>query len=123
MMKTLAYTLDLVDSPPLIEKYKQYHMKVWPEVLYSVKKSGVLSSKIFLLGTRLFLYMEVTDDYKAEQLQNLSSGERENEWEMLMRNFQRPVPEAKPHEWWSEMELVYDLDSQLANISNQSEKE
>ena len=125
-MKTIAYTLDLVDSPALIEKYKQYHKKVWPEVLNSSKKSGVLCSKIFLLGTRLFLYMEVTDDYQAGQLQGYATGERENEWEMLMRNFQRPVPDAKPGEWWAEMEEVYDLETQLANAnaakSRQNEK-
>jgi len=122
-MKTLAYTLDLIDSPDLIEKYKQYHKNVWPEVLNGIKKSGVLNSRIFLLGTRLFLYMEVTDDYQLNHFQDYASGEREKEWEMLMRSFQRPVPEAKPDEWWAEMELIYDLNSQLASVSNQNEKE
>jgi L-rhamnose mutarotase len=115
-MKTLAYTLDLVDSPSLIEKYKQYHQNVWPEVLQSVKKSGVVRSKIFLLGTRLFLYMEVNDDYQKGQLQDYATGEREIEWEMRMRDFQRPAPGAKPGEWWAEMEEVYDLETQLKRL-------
>ena len=122
-MKVLAYTLDLVDSPSMIEKYKEYHMKVWPEVLHSIKKSGVLNSRIFLLGTRLFLYMEVSDDFQLNHFQDYASDEREKEWEMLMRTFQRPVPEAKPHEWWAEMELIYDLNSQLASLGSQNGKE
>jgi L-rhamnose mutarotase len=122
-MKVLAYTLDLVDSPSMIEKYKEYHKKVWPEVLHSIKKSGVLNSRIFLLGTRLFLYMEVSDDFQLNHFQDYASGDREKEWEMLMRTFQRPVPEAKPHEWWAEMELIYDLNSQLASLGSQNGKE
>jgi hypothetical protein len=29
-----------------------------------------------------------------------------------MRTFQRQVPGARPGEWWSSMELVFDLDQQ-----------
>jgi hypothetical protein len=29
-----------------------------------------------------------------------------------MRTFQRQVPGARPGEWWSAMELVFDLDQQ-----------
>ena len=117
-MKTFAYTLELKDDPAAIEKYKSYHKAVWPEVLQSIRKSGVQRSKIFLLGTRLFLLVEADDDYEADQLQDYTAGAREIEWDELMRTYQVPVSEAKPGEWWAEMELVYDLESQLAKLKN-----
>ena len=113
-MKTFAYTLQLKNVPGAIEKYKEYHRAVWPEVLQSIKRSGVSRSKIFLLGTRLFLIIEADDSVNSGNVQEYVTGEREKEWDNLMRTFQLPVPEAKPGEWWAGMELVYDFEEQLS---------
>ena len=58
-MKSLAMTLDLVDDPEVIDKYKAYHREVWPEVISGLRSIGVARMKIFLLGTRMFMYLEV----------------------------------------------------------------
>lgn len=113
-MKTIAFALDLQDDPEKIAEYKNYHKHVWPEVLASIEKSGVRKSKIFLIGNRLFMIQEVDDNYQPDDVQSYTSGAREQEWDALMRTFQKQVPWAKPGEWWAAMEEVYDLEDQLA---------
>ena len=114
-MKTFAYTLDLKNNPEIISAYKEYHKKVWPEVLKSIRSSGVKTSKIFLLGTRLFLIIEAEEDFN---FLGYTTGQKEKDWDELMRSLQCPVKEAKPGEWWAEMELVYDLEAQLESLSD-----
>ncbi len=111
-MKSLAMTLDLVDDPEVIAKYKAYHREVWPEVISGLRSIGVARMKIFLLGTRMFMYLEVPDDFDpADDLQSYAdSSPRAKEWDELMRNFQSQVPEAKEGEWWAGMEEVFDID-------------
>ena len=111
-MKSLAMTLDLVDAPEVIEKYKAYHREVWPEVISGLRSIGVARMKIFLLGTRMFMYLEVPDDFDlATDFQTYTdSSPRAKQWDELMRNFQSQVPEAKEGEWWAGMEEVFDID-------------
>ena len=119
-VKTFAYTLELKDDPELIAKYRAYHEKVWAEVVNGLRKSGVLRSKIYLLGNRLFLIIEADDSYDAAMRQSYASEPKEMEWDELMRAFQKPVKEAKHGEWWAEMELVFDLEQQLARLDADS---
>ena len=43
MKKTKRYclTLDLKNDPKLIEEYKKYHKRVWPEITQSLIDSGI----------------------------------------------------------------------------------
>ena len=115
-MKTYAYALDLKDDPVLIAQYMHYHKHIWPEVLQSIERSGVKSCKIYRIGNRLFMIQEVDDSYTADDVTSYTSGEKEKEWDAIMKGFQVPVEWAKPGEWWTEMEQVYDLREQLAQI-------
>lgn len=117
-MKTYAYTIELKKDPGLIAQYIDYHRKVWPEVLKSLKKSGIKSDRIFLLGTRLFMVMEAEEDlHLQEDIQDHAAGVKEKEWEELMREFQVPVEEAAEGQWWTQMELVFDLEDQLNKMN------
>ena len=111
-MKSLAMTLDLVNDPEVIAKYKAYHREVWPAVISGLRSIGVGRMKIFLLGTRMFMYLEVPDDFDlATDFQAYTdSSPRAKEWDELMRNFQSQAPEAKEGEWWAGMEEVFDID-------------
>ncbi len=112
-MKYYAQTLNLKDDPQVIEKYKEYHRHVWPEVLTGLKKIGITRMKIFLKGRRLFMYMETKDSFQVERdfPRYIETNPRAREWDQLMRTFQEPVPEARPGEWWSPMEEVFDLET------------
>jgi len=109
-MKCFGLTINLRDDPEVIERYKAYHRAVWPEVLEDGRKKGILAVRIFMLGHRLFMYLETTDDYDMNQAL-VPQGQddlRRKEWDELMRSLQEPVPEARPGEWWAEMELVHE---------------
>ena len=58
MVKSYAQTICLKNDPRGIEEYKRHHADCWPEVLGALKAVGVLRMKIFLLETRMFMYME-----------------------------------------------------------------
>ena len=110
-MKSFAMTLLLKDDPETIEKYKEYHRHVWPEVERSLKAVGIISMQIFLLGRRLFLYMGTADDFEAERdfPKYLEMDPRCKEWDALMCTFQEKVQEAGEGEWWAKMARVYNL--------------
>jgi L-rhamnose mutarotase len=110
MSKRYCLTLDLKDDPQLIAEYKQHHERVWPEILESIKSSGIEDMEIYLLGTRMFMIMDANDRFSFEAK---GAADRSNpkvaEWERLMWKFQQPLPQAKPGEKWLLMERVFKL--------------
>ena len=110
-MKSYGMTLDLKDDPETKAKYVEYHRAVWPDVLAGLRGVGITRMKIYLHGTRLFMYMEAEDDFVPERdfSKYMETG-RAREWDELMRTFQQPAPGASPGDWWSEMDEVFDLD-------------
>ena len=111
-MKTFALTLNLKNDPQAIAKYKQHHQQVWPEVEKALKDVGVVTMKIFLLGRRMFMYIQTGDDFVAERdfARYLDMHPRCRQWDDLMCAFQEKVPEANQGEWWALMDQVYNLD-------------
>jgi L-rhamnose mutarotase len=109
-MKYFALTLCLQDDPKKIEMYKEYHRRVWPEVLEDLRRSGIQTMRIFLRGRRMFMYIETDDDFDpVEDLRRAGSrSARSREWNELMATLQERAPEANPDEWWARMELVFD---------------
>jgi L-rhamnose mutarotase len=110
MKRRFCLTLDLKDDPKLIAEYKRYHEMIWPEITRSIKDSGIEDMEIYLLGTRMFMIMEVNESFsfeaksKADQL-----NPRVQEWERLMGTFQKSLPQANPDEKWVLMERVFKL--------------
>jgi len=111
MKRRFCLTLDLKDDPKLIAEYKRYHEKIWPDITRSIKASGIEDMEIYLLGTRMFMMMEVNESFsfeaksKADQL-----NPRVQEWETLMSTFQKSLPQARPGEKWQLMERVFKLE-------------
>lgn len=110
-MKQLALTVNLKDDPEVLAAYKAYHADAWPEVLEALQAVGVIQMKIWLLGRRLFMLAEVTDDFDpaVDFPRYLTLHPRCQEWEDLMTTFQEPVAEAGPGEKWAMMEEVFSL--------------
>lgn len=112
MTKRYCLTLDLRDDPKLIEEYKRHHGKIWPEITRSIREAGIEDLEIYLLGTRMFMIMEVNDRFSFAAK---AKADRENrkvrEWEDLMWKFQKPLAEAKPGEKWLLMEQIFKLDA------------
>ena len=110
-MKSFGMTLSLKDDPGVVEKYVEYHRAVWPDVLAGLRGVGITRMKIYLHGTRLFMYMVAEDDFVPERdFSNYMEAGRAREWDELMRTFQQPVPGASQGDWWTQMGEVFDLD-------------
>ena len=110
MTRRYVLTLDLKNDPHLIAEYRRYHGSVWPEINASLKSSGIDDAEIYLLGTRMFMILEVNEGFSWERKLN---SDRENpvveKWEALMSKFQQPLPEAKAGEKWLLMERIYKM--------------
>lgn len=104
-------TLDLKDDPQLIAAYRKYHEKIWPAITASLKQAGVDDAEIYLLGTRMFMILEVNERFSFE---SKAKADRENpkvrEWEELMWKFQKPLPQAQAGQKWLLMERIFKLE-------------
>jgi len=110
--KRYCLTLDLKNDPALIAEYKKYHEKIWPEITRSIKDSGIVDLEIYLLGTRMFMIMEVNDKFSFEAKGKADeSNPKVQEWEQLMWKFQQPLPQAKPGQKWMLMDRIFKLES------------
>jgi len=109
-MQSYGFTLLLKDDADVIDRYKRYHREAWPEVIARLKEIGIIEMKIFLLGRRLFMYMEAVDGFDPDRdFPKLNELPRYREWDVLMSSMQERVPEAREGEWWAAMEEVFDL--------------
>jgi L-rhamnose mutarotase len=109
-----CFTLDLKDDPQLIAEYKRHHQRVWPDIVQSLKNSGIRELQIYLLGTRMFMIMDVNEHFSlSAKAEADCANPKVREWEELMWNYQQPLPQAKPGEKWLLMEPVFSLQSAL----------
>lgn len=110
MTRRYSLTLDLKHDPALIAAYRKYHEKVWPEIIQSLKDAGIEDMEIYLLGTRMFMIMEVNESFSFEKKARADQNNpRVQEWEELMWKFQKALPQAKPGEKWLPMERIFKL--------------
>ena len=102
--------LDLKDDPDLIAEYETYHKNVWPEIITSIKGSGIEVLDIYRTGNRMFMIIEANDNFSFEKKTALdTSNPKVQEWEELMWKFQQALPWAEPGEKWILMEKIFEL--------------
>jgi L-rhamnose mutarotase len=112
MNRRFCLTLDLKNDPALIAEYRRYHEKIWPEITESIKNSGIVDMEIYLLGTRMFMVMEVNESFSfAKKAKADLQNPKVQEWEELMGKFQQKLPEAREGEKWQRMERIFKLES------------
>jgi len=108
--RRFCFALDLKDDTDLIAEYERYHRDVWPEILRSIRDSGIDAMDIYRAGNRLFMVMEVSDSFSFEAK---AAADRDNprvqEWERLMWKFQQSLPFASPGEKWVRMDRIFEL--------------
>jgi L-rhamnose mutarotase len=109
-LQKYCFALDLKDDEQLIEAYKVYHKEVWPEIIESIKTSGIEDLEIYLVGNRLFMIMVVNDTFSFERKDEMDANNpKVQEWETLMWDYQQALPTAKPNEKWLLMEKIFQL--------------
>lgn len=109
-IRRFCLTLDLVNDQKLIREYEDMHHQVWPEIIKSIKNSGIANMEIYRFEQRLMMMMEVVDSFSFEKKNEADlQDEKVQEWERLMWKYQQAVPGAKPGEKWVLMNKIFEL--------------
>lgn len=102
--------LDLKEDETLIQEYKKLHEKVWPEIIDSIKNSGITVLDIYCTGNRLFMIIEADADFTFEKKSAMDENNAKvQEWESLMWKFQQALPWAKSGEKWILMDKIFEI--------------
>jgi len=111
-MKRYCLALDLKDDPQLIKEYERYHKEVWPEIIESIKESGIHQMEIYRAGNRLFMIMETKDSFSfiVKSKADLANP-KVQAWEQLMWKYQQALPTAKEGEKWMLMQKIFETPS------------
>lgn len=109
-MKRYCLALDLINEASLIAEYKAYHAKVWPEIMESIKSSGIQHLAIYSVENRLLMIMETSDEFSFEFKNKADlANPKVQEWEKLMWKYQQALPNSKKGEKWRLMEQIFEL--------------
>lgn len=109
-MNRYCFTLDLIDDPSLIAAYEKLHERIWPEIHSSIVSSGITDMQIYRFANRLFMVMEVNDDFSFVRKSAMDADNAKvQEWETLMWAYQQALPGAKPGEKWMLMDKIFQL--------------
>ncbi len=109
-MKKFCLALDLIEDNKLIAEYDNYHKDVWPEIIKSIKDSGIEVLDIYRTGNRLFMIIEANDNFSFEKKAAMDNANANvQEWEKLMWKFQQALPWAKTGEKWLLMNKIFEL--------------
>ena len=109
-MKRFCLALDLREDTKLIAEYENYHKNVWPEIIKSIKGSGIEVLDIYRTGNRMFMIIEANEDFSFEKKSAMDATNlKVQEWEGLMWKFQQALPWAKTGEKWILMDKIFSL--------------
>jgi L-rhamnose mutarotase len=110
-MNRHVLTVDLRDDPAAIATYRDYHQRVWPEVLDGLRRAGVAAMDIHIHGRRLVMILDLADGLAVQDVFTafVASHPRVQEWERLMQSLQDRAADAPPGEWWAVMEPIFHL--------------
>ena len=107
-MKRYCLALDLVNDEKLIAEYDTHHQEVSPEIIKSISDAGIVKMEIYRFNNRLFMIMEVTDEFNFEKKAAADAANpKVQEWEKLMWKYQQAVPGSKPGEKWVLMDKIF----------------
>jgi len=102
--------LDLVDDEQLIYEYEELHKAVWPEIIDSIKESGITGLEIYRVSNRLCMFMETEENFSFEKKNEKDNANpKVQEWETLMWKYQQALPVANNGEKWMLMNKIFDL--------------
>jgi len=111
-MQRLCYALDLKDDAQAIAEYERWHQpgNVWPEIIASIRASGIEEMEIFRTGNRLFMVVQVPDHMDTSDHKNTDVADsKTHAWEQLMDRYQQRLPWAEAGQKWVPMTRIFSL--------------
>jgi len=97
-------------KPGVLESYKSYHAKIWPEVATTIRDCNIRNYSIYLKDGFLFAYMEyIGVDFEAD-MAKMGEDPKTQEWWAIMKPMQEPLTTRAPGAWWADMEEVFHQD-------------
>ncbi len=110
-MPRVCFTLQV--RPDRLEEYRERHAAVWPEMLRALRDAGWRDYQLFLREDGLLVGVEVTAELAAAQAA-VDATEVSARWEAEMA----PFFETGDGRGKSSLDLVFDLDAQLAALGS-----
>jgi L-rhamnose mutarotase len=105
-----CFALDLKNDENLIVEYEAFHRAVWPEIVDSIRDSGITDLEIYQVSNRLFMIMQTDENFSFNKKNMMDQANpKVQEWETLMWKYQQALPVAKPGEKWVLMNKIFDL--------------
>jgi len=109
-MTMVRYGSVLRVKPASIQTYRNYHAKVWPEVLATIQRCHIRNYSIFLKDDLLFGYYEYYGTDYAADMARMAADPKTQEWWSIMMPMQQPLETRASGEWWASMEEVFHTD-------------
>jgi len=97
-------------KPGVLESYRRYHAKIWPEVAKMISACNIQNYSIYHKDGFLYAYMEYHGvDFEAD-MAKMAADPKTQEWWAIMKPMQDPIPTRAEGEWWADMEEVFHQD-------------
>jgi L-rhamnose mutarotase len=110
----VCFTLQV--RPDRLAEYRERHAAVWPEMLRALRDTGWRDYQLFLREDGLLVGTVVVEDLAAAQAA-MDATEVSARWEAEMAPF-FDLPAARDGRGKAQLELVFDLQAQLAALGD-----
>jgi L-rhamnose mutarotase len=96
--------------PERFQEYKEYHARVWPEVLATIRACNIRNYSIYHFDGFLFAYYEYLGTDYTVDMAKMAADPKTQEWWSIMMPMQDPLPNRAAGEWWAGMQEVFHMD-------------
>jgi L-rhamnose mutarotase len=92
-----------------VERYRELHAAVWPDVLAAISAANIRNYSIFLKEPEnlLFAYWEYVGADFAHDMEVMRANPAMREWWTICDPLQQPFETRRDGEWWAAMEPVF----------------
>ena len=107
-MKRFGQVIGL--QPGVLDRYKEYHAAVWPEVAAMITACNIRNYSIYHRDGWLFAYFEYHGTDFAADMARMAADPKTQEWWAIMEPMQDPLATRAAGEWWATMEECFHQD-------------
>lgn len=107
-MKRIGQVLKV--KPEMVDRYKELHADVWPDVKKMISKCNIRNYSIFMRGGYLFAYFEYHGNNFSADMAKMAADPVTQRWWDECIPCQQPVSFADENEWWADLEEVFHQD-------------